>query len=365
MSSRRKPPTITDVAREAGMGIMTVSRVLNGHPSVSDDTRKRILAAIANIGYKPNEAARLLAGRKAQTIGLIVPDLSDMFFASCCHRVQEVARTYGYLTLVVASERSQKLELEEASHMASRNVAGLLIAPSGQDDSQLRTLYSPETPIVAFDRPLSMVEGDAVVAENRGGAEQAVKHLIAHGHRRILCVGYDKYVYTIHERVEAYKNTMRSAGLRALYHGEIDSQEALKALLSSFTKTKDRPTAIFCLNHRTTVHALQTAKALGWKIPVDLALIGFDDVDLSNVLTPSLTTVSQSPLDLGYRAAHLLFDRIRSHRVFVGFEKIVLPAKLVVRESCGCLPTPELSQGPSAESLQPLHSAAFSTLRSS
>lgn len=336
MPARRKPPTIMDVAREAGMGIMTVSRVLNGHRSVTDETRKRILAAIARIGYRPNEAARLLAGRKAQTIGLIVPDLSDVFFASCCHRVQEVARSHGYLTLVVASERSQALELEEASHMASRKVAGLLIAPSGEDDTKLRALYSSETPIVAFDRPLGHVKADAVVAENQGGAEQAVRHLIDHGHRNILCVGYDKQVYTIHERVLAYKSTMRKARLKALYHGDIATVESFADVLKRLLRTRDRPTAMFCLNHRTTVQALQVMKRLGQRIPQDIALVGFDDVDLSNVLTPTLTTVSQSPLDLGYHAATLLFDRIHHPEKQDGFETIVLPAKLMIGESCGC-----------------------------
>lgn len=336
MSNRKKQPTIADVAREAGMGIMTVSRVLNGHQSVSDATRKSVLAAIASMGYRPNEAARLLAGQKAKTIGLIVPDISDSFFASCCHKVQEVARSYGYLTLIVASERSQELELQEADHMASRMVAGLLIAPSGEDDRKLRSLYPPETPIVALDRPLAKVEGDAVVAENRGGTEQAVKHLIGHGHRNIICVGYDESVFSIHERVEAYVSTMKASRLRPRYFGDINTTEAFGALMRKLLKGKVAPTALFCLNHRTTVQALQVMKMLRVRIPEDLALIGFDDVDLGNVLTPTLTTVSQSPLDMGYRAAMLLFERIRNPKTSVGFTKIVLPTKVIIRESCGC-----------------------------
>ncbi len=339
MPNRKKQPTIADVAREAGMGIMTVSRVLNGHQSVSDATRKSVLAAIARMGYRPNEAARLLAGQKAKTIGLIVPDISDSFFASCCHKVQEVARSYGYLTLIVASERSQVLELQEADHMASRKVAGLLIAPSGEDDRKLRSLYPPETPIVALDRPLAQVEGDAVIAENRGGTEQAVKHLVAHGHRNIICIGYDENVFSIHERVEAYFSTMQASSLKPKYFGDIRTTEAFESLMRKLLKGKGAPTALFCLNHRTTVQALQVMKLLRVRIPEDIALIGFDDVDLGNVLTPTLTTVSQSPLDLGYRGAMLLFERIRNPTMGIGFAKIVLPTKLIIRESCGCTET--------------------------
>jgi LacI family transcriptional regulator len=336
LPNRKKQPTIADVAREAGMGIMTVSRVLNGHQSVSDATRKRVLAAIARMGYRPNEAARLLAGQKAKTIGLIVPDISDSFFASCCHKVQEVARSYGYLTLIVASERSQALELEEADHMASRRVAGLLIAPSGHDDRKLRSLYPPETPIVALDRPLANVEGDAVVAENRGGTELAVKHLLEHGHRNIVCVGYDENVFSIHERVESYISTMQAANLKPRYFGDIGTNEAFETLMRKLMKVKGAPTALFCLNHRTTVQALQVMKLLKVRIPQDVALIGFDDVDLGNVLNPTLTTVSQSALDLGYRGAMLLFERIRNPKMDIGFAKIILPTKLIIRESCGC-----------------------------
>jgi LacI family transcriptional regulator len=340
VQQRRKKPTISDVAREAGMGVMTVSRVLNDHRSVSDKARKRVLAAIAKIGYRPSEAAQLLAGQKSKTIGLIVPDISDTFFASCCHKVQEVARSYGYLTLIVASERSEAVELELADHMASRRVAGLLIVPSAADGRRLRALYPPETPIVALDRPLVSVDSDAVVAENREGADQAVRHLIGHGHHHIICIGYDENVYTIHERIEAYTHAMRSANLRPRYYGQVDSLEALRLLMKKLLKEKARPTAIFCLNHRTTAHTLQVMRMLGQRIPQDMAIIGFDDLDLGVVLTPSLTAVYQSPLELGRRGATLLFERIRNFPTDIGFAKIVLPAKLIIRESCGCTSPP-------------------------
>jgi LacI family transcriptional regulator len=334
---KKKRPTLADVAQKAGVGVMTVSRVINKHPSVSPAMRKKILAAIEEVDYMPNEAARLLKGGRSRTIGLIVPDLSDGFFAACAHKVQEVARSHGFLTLVVSSEREQRLELKEAELMASHHVAGVVVVPSGQDDRPLIDIFGESTPIIAMDRPLSRVQADAVVAENRGGAEEAVRHLLGHGHKHIVCIGYDRDVYTVRERVAAYQSTMRAAGLTPCVYDDISILEQVQQLLGRLLKGTDRPTAIFSLNHRTSVQVLQTLQNTRFSIPKDLALVGFDDVDLASVLTLPLTTVSQSAADLGFRAATLLFERIESQSgpIFDG-AKIVLPTRLIVRGSCGC-----------------------------
>lgn len=194
---------------------MTVSRVINNHPSVKATTRRKVLAAITALGYQQNEAARLLKGRRARTIGLIVPDLSDIFFATCAHTVQQIARAHDLMTLIVASERDADLEVKQAELMASRMVSGLLIVTSSKDgDERLRRLQVSGLPIVAFDRPLAGLESDSVIVENRAGAEAAVEHLIAHGHKRIACAGYDQEVYTINERIRGYKYRMQLEKLK-------------------------------------------------------------------------------------------------------------------------------------------------------
>src|ERR1700733_9453442 len=183
-------PTIRDVAKLARVGLMTVSRVINNHPSVRSSTRKKVEAAISQIGYQQNEAAPLLKGQRAKMIGLIVPDLSDIFFATCAHTIQHIARMHGYMTLVVSSERDADLEFQQAELMASRSVSGLLIVTSTlAGDDRLHKLQGTGLAIVAFDRPLPGAHTDCVLVENRGGAQEAVEHLIQHGHRRIACIG--------------------------------------------------------------------------------------------------------------------------------------------------------------------------------
>ncbi len=337
-----RKPTILDVAKKAGVGLMTVSRVINNNASVRPTTRKKVLAAIAELGYRQNEAARLLKGQRAMTIGLIVPDLSDVFFASCAHTIQQIARSHGYMTLVVASERDGDLEIHEAELMADRKVAGMLIVTSAEQDQRLKVLQQSGLAIVAFDRPLSGIDTDAVVVENRQGAEDAVRHLIEHGHRNIACFGYDHAVYTIRERIEGYANRMRASGLKPLLFPEITTLEDTHTWVQKVMRGKDRPTAIFSLNHRSSVHLLQVLSEKKIAIPKEVALIGFDDFDLSSVVVPPLTTVTQSPVELSRRSMALLLERIQHTSEGVEFTpaKIVLPVKLVIRSSCGCTSKP-------------------------
>ena len=338
-----RPPTIREVAKLARVGLMTVSRVINNNPRVRPSTLKKVNAAIAALGYQKNEAARLLKGQRASMIGLIVPDLSDSFFAACAHTVQQIARTHGYMTLVAASERDGELEVQQAELMAGRKLAGLLVVTSTKEgDERLQRLQKTGLAIVAFDRPLAGAQTDAVAVENRAGAEQAVGHLIGHGHKRIACLGYDESVYAVHERIEGYKAAMHAAGLKPMLSLGINSMEGTRKWLQAALKSSERPTAVFALNHRTATYLLRLLAELGVAVPREMALIGFDDFDLAGVVSPALTTVAQSPAEVARRAMALLIDRINDQRRGSHFvpAKIVLPVKLVVRASCGCKPHP-------------------------
>jgi len=334
-----RQPTIRDVAKLARVGLMTVSRVINNNPNVRPVTLKKVNAAIAELGYQKNEAARLLKGQRAMLIGLIVPDLSDGFFAACAHTVQHLARAYGYMTLVAASERDSALEIQQAELMASRKVSGLLVVTSTSGgDERLQNLQKTGVVIVAFDRPLVGVQTDAVVVENRAGAEQAVRHLIQHGHRRIACVGYDEDVYTVRERLEGYDRCMHAAGLKPMLALGIGTLEATRAWLRTALASEEKPTAIFSMNHRSSIFLLQALAEAGVAIPQDMAIIGFDDFDLAGIVTPPLTAVAQFPVELAKRAMALLMERIADKRRGAEYApaKIVLPVTLMVRGSCGC-----------------------------
>jgi LacI family transcriptional regulator len=335
---RGRPPTIIDVAREAKVGVMSVSRVLNNHPSVKHSTRSRVLKAIAKIGYSPNDAARMLKGRRGRTIGLVVPDLSD-FFSSCFHAVQEVAIRHDYQTLVVATGRSVTVEEQQLESIQNR-VAGLLIVSSGSDGRRLKVIQESGIPIVALDRPVVGMQADAVLVENREGAEQGVRHLIEHGHKRIACVGLESGSYTVRERIEGYKLAMRDAGLAPILFTHIDTLEAMQALAQRWSAAKDRPTAAFSLKRITSVYLIQALHLHKLRMPEDIAVVGFDDFELAEVLGTPLTVVRQTPTGMARAAAELLFKKIANLQEGAVTEtqtaKMLFPTKLIIRRSCGC-----------------------------
>lgn len=336
---RGRPPTIIDVAREAKVGVMSVSRVINNHPSVKLSTRAKVMKAIAKIGYSPNDAARMLKGRTGRTIALVVPDLSD-FFSSCFHAVQEVARRHDYQTLVVATGRSAAVEDQQLESIQNHRVAGLLIVTSGSNGRRLKMIQESGIPVVALDRPLAGLQADAVLVENREGAEQGVRHLIEHGHRKIACVGFDSGSYTVRERIEGYKLAMRSAGLQPSLFINLGNLEAMQALALRWATVRDRPTAAFSLKRISSIYLIQALHHHKLRIPGDIAVVGFDDFELAEVLGTPLTVVRQTPTRMARAAAELLFKKIANLREEAAWEeqtaKMLFPTELIIRRSCGC-----------------------------
>jgi LacI family transcriptional regulator len=317
---------------------MTVSRVVNGGRLVSDATAERVRAAIRKLGYEPNEAARMLKGHSSQTIGLIVPDLADTFFSICAHAVQQLAAKHGYLTLLLASERDRDSEARELAMMKSRNIVGILIVPSSPDCvRQLQDVRARGLPVVMFDRTFPGLNAGEVMVENAQGARKAVSHLVEHGHRRILCVGYDSQFNSISQRIDGYKETMAEAGLKP----ELlitDEGSAIASRVSKRFRGAKPPTAIFSLNNVTTMNVLQVLQRDKIRVPEDVAIIGFDDFEMAALLGVPLTAVRQPAAELGRSATRLLLDWInaRTPDLHTVNPRIILPTELIIRRSCGC-----------------------------
>ncbi len=337
MKQKTSMPTVADVARVAGVGAITVSRFVNGTSYVSAEKQKKIQAAINKLGYRPNQAARILKGQRAKIIGLIIPDLADPFFGKCASAIEDYASSQGYMTLIVASKRNQEFQENEVLMLIGQQVAGLVIVPSLPSES-LRLLSQTKIPIVMLDRSLPGVIADEVVVENLGGAQTAVNHLIWHGHKRIACIGYDKDCYSVSHRILGYMNAMQTAKLKPELYDETETLEHTLKIIRPWKKAKKRPTAIFSLNNVSTRHLLHALQEVDLMIPQKMALIGFDDLELASLLSPSLTVVRQPAADLGTQAARLLFERIHSANPLEGAFgiKLVLPVEFVIRNSCGC-----------------------------
>jgi LacI family transcriptional regulator len=332
-----RPARMSDVADLARVGTMTVSRVLNGNVNVSDATRKRVLDAIARLNYLPNEVARSLRDQRTRQIGIIVPNLHDPFFAICSHAISLVAKEQSYSTVITTSDEDPETEFVEAKRMLRRHIEGLIVIPA-RGKTKLRDPEFSHTPIVTLDRPVAGSSFDSIHVQNRRGAQMGVEHLIEHGHRRIACLSLSRQLWTMHERQNGYSAAMKSAGLKEIIRIVTDSPEETLLCVKTLLDSKNPPTAIFCGNNLTTRNTLHALSTLNARIPEQVAIVGFDDFEMADIIKPAVTVVRQ-PTDLmGCTAAKLLFSRLASEKPSSKASRTILPVELVIRDSCGAHP---------------------------
>jgi LacI family transcriptional regulator len=331
-----RKPTMSDVARLAGVGTMTVSRVLSGTVPVSKETARRVQTAVEQLQYRPNELARAFRGQKSHSIGLIIPYLYDPFFANCAHAVTTVAKEHGYSVIITTSNEDPNTEYAEAEQMLQRHVDGLVAIPTRFRESRISRALFGKTPVVVFDRPVADPALDVVLVQNTAGARSIVEHLIEHGHQRIAFMGLSRNLYTINTRFLGYRRALQDAGLKEDSFFGCDSQEDTLQALSDKLQGTNAPTAILTSNTLATRYVLSALLHLGVKMPIDVAFAGFDDFDMAEFTSPPLTVVRQPALEMGRVATSLLFDRIARGELPQTGNRIVLPVEIVLRRSCGC-----------------------------
>src|SRR3954447_22336147 len=327
-------PTMRDVAALAGVSLSTVSRVVNGDGRVDGRLAEQVRHAVDMLGYRQNVTASSLrrADHLSASIGLILEDVSNPF-SSLLHRgVEEVARERGVLTFAGSSDERPDRERELAGAFAARGADGLVIAPASGDHGFLERDRAGGMGVVFVDRPSASLHADRVLSDNRGGAEAAVAHLIAHGHRRIAFLGDRPELFTAAQRYAGYRDALAAAGIpvtqRLVVHlHSLDGQPG--AAVHELLTRDDPPTALFSSQNLITIGALRVLHALGLEHRV--ALVGFDDVSLADVVEPALTVVAQDPAAMGRKAAELLFRRIDGDGGAPA--EVIVPTPLVVRGS--------------------------------
>ena len=337
MIKKNSSPTLVDVAREANVSLKTASRVLNDETGIATATAKRVRTVMTRMGYRPNELARGLKGRKSAAIGMVVPNLADPFCASAVQSVQEVARSKGHVVVITSSGGDETLEQEELESLVRRQVDGLIIAPADGRRNTVGSFLSANIPIVSFDRPFSGTEIDNITVTNRDAVREATEHLLSHGYRRVLAIGARPDLYTGSERVAGYLNTMKRARLKKRTLLVDDESKLTHDVIRKFVMDgPEKPEAILTLNGITTMLVLRCLRHLGIVIGKDIALISFDDFDLAEILAPGLTVVRQPAAELGRRAAELLFARMEGGDNPLPPQSIVLSTSFHIRGSCGC-----------------------------
>lgn len=344
MTKKGKHPTLNEVAAAAGVGTTTVSRVINGGKQVDPKTLARVQSAIAALGYRPNQAARILKGHRTRTIGLIIPSIADPFFASCAESAQAVARANESLLIVTTTQNDPGSELQSIDVLVSHRADGLIIAPANSESTELRkALARTGVPVVAMDRPLSGSSIPSVVADNFVGAHSATRHLIEHGYNRIVCLTGELNLYTIRERINGYRKAMESAGLPFMLDTSITDYKSTERAIEKTLAGKNHPDAFLTLKNSTTVYAFEALQKLHLSIPGSVALLGYDDFELAEAVRPSISVVQQPIAEIGRDAAELLFEELIRQGNNGRFVEPVYPrqiqlgTRLVLRSSCGCV----------------------------
>jgi LacI family transcriptional regulator len=344
MTKRTKHATLSEVAKKAGVGTTTVSRVINGGQRVDPKTLARVQLAIESLGYMPNQAARILKGDRTRTIGFIIPSIADPFFSSCAEAAQAIVRANDSVLIVLTTQNDPSAELDAVNMLMRHRVDGLIIAPCNAEDGLLgQMLGRISTPVVTLDRPIQGSTIPSVLADNFAGAAMATQHLIDHGYRRIACMTRETKLYTIQERLRGYKATMKAAGLKALVDSRVEDHASAEKSLLKLLNSPTPPQALFTLKNSTTIVVFEVLQKLGVAIPGRVALLGYDDFQLAEVVRPSITVIRQPIEEMGHFAAELLFKRLLSGGASLtgsssNGQPGQLRTKLVRRASCGCEP---------------------------
>jgi LacI family transcriptional regulator len=333
-----KSATVREVARRAGVSPMTVSRVVNGSRRVRPETRLAVEKVIAAVGYVPNGLARGLTSSKTGVLGLMVPDVSNPFYAPIARGAESIARRAGFHVILGNSESNLEYEGEYISAMLRQRIEGLLIAPVGDESrANLLRLERHHTPFVLIDRSVLGLECDVVQADSVGGARRLVEHLMSLGHRRIAMLAEGMSVSTSRDRRRGYQQALDVAGIpldpQLLVETSVDLPGGYKGMLG-LLDLDPRPTAVFAINNLVAVGAIKAIREHGLQVPEDIALVAFDDIEHVASMWPFLTVIPQPAETFGVIAAQLLLERI-SGRAAEQRRVVILPSDPIVRVSCG------------------------------
>lgn len=342
MDLETKKVTRNDVARLAGVAPSTVSYVINNGPRpVSDETRERVLEAIEALEYRPNAVARHLRRQCTTTIGLIVPDTCNTYFAEVAQGIEAVAFENNYMVMFCHSDYQLDRELAYVETLYAEQVAGVIIIPATSSVESLKTLMKYHIPTVSLDRSVSGIEVPTVVANNFHGGYIATQHLLNLGHRRIGCIARPVELSHAEERVRGYIAALQDAGIAydwTLYARGGYRMENGRRALNQLLDLPEPPTAVFCYNDMMAIGALRCAKERGLDVPDVFSIVGFDDITESAFTCPSLTTVHQDKFEMGRQGMKLLLNLIQGKSDTELLVSEPLEVSLIVRESSGPVP---------------------------
>ena len=328
---------IRDVARQAGVAPITVSRVINQPESVTPATRERVLRVIADLNYVPNTLAKSLRSRQSHTLALMLSDITNPFWTTVARGVEDAASKHGYHVILCNTDEDPVKEAASLTLLLQRRVDGIIIAPTTNEHQRLAALKRQQTACVLIDRRVDGFKADTVYGDSAEAARQLVDHLIGLGHRRIALINGPAAISSARDREAGYRAALKMRRVPVdeslILSGEF-KQSSGHQLAQRLLARQPRPTAIFAANNFIAVGVLQVLHAAGLRLPDDMSLVCVDDVPYASVVDPFLTVAAQPAYDMGATAARLLIERLVAGRNLRP-RTVVLPPELIIRRSSG------------------------------
>ena len=322
--------TIKDVAEKAGVAVSTVSYALNNSPKISEKTRKKILKIAGELGYEPNAFARDLKKQCTDTIGLFLNDLSGPFFSELIRGIQDTVQRTNY-SLILCSSFGDEQSTAVKYLKEKRVDAAIIFAPNIKDEL-LVNIALREVPIVVLDRKLDAENIRSILINNEQGAVKAVNYLINLGHKNLAFLSGKEDAYDNKERLKGFNDAVKASGIEGrILQGDFTENNGYTTALN-FIKSKNLPDAVFAANDEMAIGMIKCFNEYGVKVPEDISIIGFDDIELSEYITPKLSTVSHPKFELGCKAVETIIGGLDG-KAIKGTE--ILPVELILRESCG------------------------------
>ncbi len=335
---KRPPPSKLDirtVAEHARVSIATVSRTINGIPTVGPELAKRVWKAIEKLDYYPNTQARGLVSGRSRLLGLVISEITNPFFPELIQGFEEIAVEHGYEILIGSTNYDPRRMNQVIRRMLERKVEGVAVMTFGIEEPLLQYLAERNIPLALVDFELASPLASTLRVDYGGGLRQAVHHLAALGHRQITFLSGPQTLHSAKARMETFQIAAREARISSRNALVVEANHTLEGGMSAFESLRERgqlPTAIMCSNDMTAIGVLRSAYTIGVKVPKDLSIIGFDDIRFAEFTTPPLTTVQMSRVDLARAAFQALRDHSKGLAAAAPRE-YPIPTKLVVRQS--------------------------------
>lgn len=304
--------TMKDIAKRTGLGLATISSYFNGG-NVREKNRIKIEEAISELHYEVNEVARGLKTNATRTIGVVIPELNNIFCSEIITEMEDILRNHGYATIICDCRTDKKLEKEAVEFLIRKRVDGLINMPVDMEGEHLKVFEKSGKPMILIDRRIKGLVCDSVRVDNQSAAREAVELLMADGHKEIGIIGGPSYISTAESRLKGYQDAYEKAGLQVkdslIYHGDYTIQSGVKGL-ETLVKNNPDMTAVFVTNYEMTMGAVIGINELGIKIPEQLSMIGFDNLQFARACSPKLTIVSQPTQDIGRKVASIMLKRL-------------------------------------------------------